>query len=200
MRRGELFIFLRRARIVCVPNLTAWKAVIVMAEPYNVRKRIRIPDYNYSTEGIYFITICAYRRKCIFSRVMKGDKFTADYVVPTPLGRLVEDNLSLIPQVYCSVSVLNACVMPNHVHFLLKVDSDGVESADRSKMLVSKVVQSFKASVTRKAAAPSGQVWQPRFYDHVVRNEYDLIKIWQYIDNNPAKWCEDCYYSASEDQ
>ena len=42
-----------------------------------------------------------------------------------------------------------------------------------------------------------GAVWQRSFYDHVVRDEADYLRIMEYINNNPAKWAEDRFYSQS---
>lgn len=38
------------------------------------------------------------------------------------------------------------------------------------------------------------KVWQRYYYDHVIRNEADYLRIRQYISDNPAKWAEDQYY------
>ena len=38
------------------------------------------------------------------------------------------------------------------------------------------------------------RIWQRSFYDHIIRNENDFNEIWMYIENNPLKWQEDCYY------
>ncbi|WP_262966364.1 transposase [Methylobacter psychrophilus] len=38
--------------------------------------------------------------------------------------------------------------------------------------------------------------WQPRFHEHVIRNEEDYLKIAEYIQNNPRKWQEDKYYAS----
>ena len=56
---------------------------------------------------------------------------------------------------------------------------------------VSTVVQQFKGVVTKQIGH---SVLQKLFHDHVVRNEQDYLKIWQYIDGNPSKWEEDCFY------
>ena len=39
-------------------------------------------------------------------------------------------------------------------------------------------------------------VWQRGY--HVVRGEADYLRIWSYIDTNPAKWREDRYYTETE--
>lgn len=41
-------------------------------------------------------------------------------------------------------------------------------------------------------------VWQRGYHDHIIRNEADYLRIWDYIDTNPAKWREDCYYCQAE--
>ena len=38
------------------------------------------------------------------------------------------------------------------------------------------------------------QIFQRSYHDHIIRNEQDYLKIWEYIGNNPAKWEEDCFY------
>ena len=38
-------------------------------------------------------------------------------------------------------------------------------------------------------------LWQRGYHDHVVRNEADYLRIWQYIDNNPSRWAEDRYFT-----
>ena len=47
-------------------------------------------------------------------------------------------------------------------------------------------------AITTKAVGCS--VWQKSFYDHIIRNKDDYVKIWNYIDNNPQKWTMDKYY------
>ena len=64
---------------------------------------------------------------------------------------------------------------------------------------LSGIVGAFK-SVTTKAinqlmGTPGQKLWQRSFYDHVIRNEADYLRAWQYIDDNPAHWAEDEYYS-----
>lgn len=38
-------------------------------------------------------------------------------------------------------------------------------------------------------------IWQRSYYDHIIRDDEDYFKIWKYINNNPAKWLEDKYYT-----
>ena len=41
---------------------------------------------------------------------------------------------------------------------------------------------------------PGWKLWQRSYFDHIIRNEEDYLRIWQYIDTNPAQWAEDEYY------
>jgi hypothetical protein len=54
------------------------------------------------------------------------------------------------------------------------------------------MVRSFKTLVTKEIGF---SVFQRSFYDHVIRDEADYLKIWNYIQTNPAKWAEDRFYS-----
>jgi len=56
---------------------------------------------------------------------------------------------------------------------------------------ISTVVQQFKGVITKRIGQ---SVWQKLFHDHVIRDQRDYDKIWQYIDNNPLRWKEDCFY------
>ena len=56
---------------------------------------------------------------------------------------------------------------------------------------ISRIMAQLKGMVSKRFGAV---VWQKSFYDHVIRDEMDFLRIWQYIDNNPARWLEDKYY------
>ena len=62
---------------------------------------------------------------------------------------------------------------------------------------ISRIVQQIKGVVTKQIGY---SIWQKLFHDHVIRGENDYLKIWQYIDDNPAKWEEDCFYVALKNQ
>jgi len=168
------------------------------------RKITRLADFDYGTNGAYFVTMCAQFRRSLFGEVRDGS------VIQTPLGRIVESEWNELPRHYdhavCDVSV----VMPNHFHgvlFLLRSGdaANGATTSDAHTAScvttrsfgrvaagsVSSVIRSFKAGVTRRARAELGiieQIWQPNFYEHVIRNDEDLYNIRKYIQENPLKW------------
>ncbi len=56
---------------------------------------------------------------------------------------------------------------------------------------VSTVIQQMKGYVTKQVGYP---IWQKLFHDHIIRNEGEYLKVWEYIEYNACKWQEDCYY------
>ena len=60
---------------------------------------------------------------------------------------------------------------------------------------VSRIVRAWKETVTKMLGEA---IWQKSFYDHIIRDENDYLRIWTYIHTNPAKWAEDTYYIAQE--
>ena len=155
-----------------------------------VRKQIRMPEFDYNSNGAYFITVCTRDRKPILSKVSVGTTIgRPPDVILTKYGRTVEEAIQQIHVIYTSVHVDNYVIMPNHIHLLLFLYCD-----DGRAMLaptVSRVIQQLKGAVTKRIGHP---IWQSRFYDHVIRTERDYRDIYTYIDNNPARWSEDEYY------
>jgi hypothetical protein len=56
---------------------------------------------------------------------------------------------------------------------------------------ISQKIKSFKILVTKEFGK---NIFQRSFHDHIIRGEKDYLKIWNYIDTNPQKWREDCFY------
>ena len=80
--------------------------------------------------------------------------------------------------------------MPNHIHLLLQIHTDG-DGQPVVAPSISRVIKHMKGAVTRQVGIP---VWQKGFYDHVIRGESDYQGIWNYIEGNPMKWFQDELY------
>lgn len=145
------------------------------------RKTTRLRHYDYTNENYYFITICTHHRKCLFGI---GEQ-------KTTLGKIAQEHIKNIASHYESVIVDKAVVMPNHIHMILVLQRNGVIGAEQ-------IIAQYKAGVSREARKiiPDIQIWQRSFHDHIIRDEQGYQKIWQYIENNPQKWEEDCFYRA----
>ena len=153
-----------------------------------VIKQIRLDQYDYSGNGAYFITICTKDRKQILSRIAVGTSIARPpAVLLSEAGKITEEAVLELPKRYAGVVVDYYVIMPNHVHILLRVERE-----DNSPT-ISHMVQQLKGAVTKRVGE---SIWQGRFYDHVIRDENDYLIRAQYIENNPAKWTDDKYYSA----
>ena len=80
--------------------------------------------------------------------------------------------------------------MPNYIHLLLQVNTDA-NGRPMVAPTISTVVQQLKGTISKQIGC---SIWQKLFHDHVIRAEQDYQKIWTYIDTNPVKWKEDCFY------
>ncbi|MBQ9686854.1 MAG: transposase [Oscillospiraceae bacterium] len=159
------------------------------------RKSIRLQDYDYSTPGAYFVTICTHDRRCILSRITVGaDALGGPCLQLTDMGKIVERYI-LSTDRMIGFCVDKYVVMPNHIHMILRIDSEEAHSdlgpPRASAPTVSDAVGALKRLVNRKLGH---DIWQRSFHEHVIRNEHDYREIWEYIDQNPAKWAEDRYY------
>ena len=85
--------------------------------------------------------------------------------------------------------------MPNHVHILLTLGEQNGRMISAPTKGLSTIVGQMKRAVSKLAHM---DVWQKGYHDHVVRNDADYLRIWDYIETNPAKWREDRYYCPEE--
>ena len=144
------------------------------------RKPTRLKGYDYSQNGYYFVTICTHNKKCILSNIVGDDA----HIVPSKYGIIVEKYISNI------VGIDKYVIMPNHIHLIIKNDN-GTMWASSPTQSISQQVKSFKTLVTKEIGY---KIFQRSFHDHIIRGEKDYLKIWNYIDTNPLKWREDCFY------
>jgi putative transposase len=161
--------------------------------PYPQRRHVRLRDYDYSQAGGYYVTICTANRRHLFGSI------TDAAMHPNAVGRVVEEEWLRLAERWKSVEIDAYVVMPNHFHgVLILLDGDKQNAVGRVKRpSLSMLVNQFKSRVTKRVAnlgATSTEVWQRGFFDHVIRDERDLLEKRSYIENNPAKWQDDKYY------
>ncbi len=161
------------------------------------RRSMRLPDYDYSQSGVYFVTICTYGFARLFGRISDGKMRLNE------LGLLVEEEWTRTAIIRPTVDVDLYVVMPNHFHGLLWISERKSEqnpeytATIRSNSLGSIIAQ-FKSIVTKRSrgisSAASSPIWKRNYYDHIVRNERSLERIRKYILENPARWSDDRFY------
>jgi len=176
------------------------------------RKPLRLKNYNYSQNGCYFLTICTQNRTCLFGNVTNGEMKLNKF------GIIAQDNIKKIDTLYDDIFIDKYIVMPNHIHLIVANRNENIafiSGSERSKEQLSKIMQSFKAAVTKEIRktveteetmysdknktsgipfiSSNEKIWQKSFYDHIIRNEEDYHEIWQYIDSNVQKWEMDIF-------
>ncbi|MBR5528444.1 MAG: transposase [Clostridia bacterium] len=154
------------------------------------RKPTRLKGYDYSTPGAYFITICTKDRRLLLSEIIVGDDA---HIVPqnnlSQIGMICDNYINNINIKYGNVTVDKYVIMPNHIHLIIFLH--GTMRASSPTKNIETILRSFKTMVTKEIGH---SIWQRSYHDHIIRNEHDYQKIWEYIDTNVIRWEKDCFY------
>ena len=142
------------------------------------RKNIRLKEYDYSSAGYYFITICIKQRLPVLSSIDNMN------VVLTDAGMVVDKYINCISEIYTNVELDTYVIMPNHIHMILNIDQSNISN-------LSTIIQQFKRAVSKQLGY---SIWQKLFHEHIIRNEKEYYKIYEYILNNPLSWEQDKYF------
>ena len=177
------------------------------------RKRNRLRNYDYSQNGAYFITICTENRIRLFGKISVGADLVSARVKLSNAGQMIDriftETISQFPDIISDIYI----IMPNHFHCIVTIQRadtrsalSAVSEANISRAALTKLdsfVQAFKSRTTVEyiKGVKSGiyppfnkRVWQRNYYEHIIRDDFDYQQKWRYIDENPIKWHEDCYY------
>jgi len=157
------------------------------------RKHIRLKNYDYSKPGCYFVTVCTKKRKSFFElRVPERYEYVMESVAATHASPLQKKNTDIakkcllqISEHYPSWKVVFYIFVPNHIHFILAKGGACPAATDvGDKSVLGNVVGSFKAAVSKRVGI---SLWQPNYYEHVIRNERSLDNIRHYILEHPYR-------------
>ena len=159
-----------------------------------MRKDARLKNYNYSSNGAYFLTLCVKDRHEILwddASVGAACGRPSSGLILSEIGKTIVAEINKIEEIYGTVKIDKYVIMPNHVHMIISLcgtmDEDGRPQAAPT---ISRIINKFKGSITKQIGY---SIWQKLFYDHVIRNETEYQKICQYTEENPMKWAEDKY-------
>jgi putative transposase len=153
------------------------------------RRSIRLREWDYSSAGAYFITICTYERMNLFEN---GE-----------FREIAENAWRTIPNQPHAQHVLldDWVVMPNHVHgIIILEESNDLSNSDQPEKgvmpgSVPSIVGNYKSLVTRRInnvrRTRGSKVWQRNYYERIVRNARELNAIREYIRANPMRWAKD---------
>ncbi len=163
------------------------------------RKPTRLKGYDYSTPGMYFITICTHNRNCILSNIV-GQGLAPAEINLSKYGKIAEEQLLDLENRYKTIKIDKYVIMPNHIHIIVVLDNTAGATPCPT---ISDVICSFKSLITRicnKSNNTPQKIFQTSFHDHIIRDEKDYQKIWEYIDTNVIRWEKDCFYNIKTEQ
>ncbi len=133
-------------------------------------KSIRLKNYDYKTNGYYFITICT--------------DYHNPYLKYGKIYQIVVAELALLSKRFQGIKIDYYTLMPNHIHMILILEN--------SKYRLDQVIQAFKSITTLKSKQAlklqiKRRLWQPNYYEHIIRDQKALYEIRKYIQENPEK-------------
>jgi len=169
---------------------------------------MRLPGYDYSQAGAYYVTIVTHQRDPLFGEIVNNEMILND------LGNIADQCWRAIPEHFPNVELGAHVIMPNHAHGIIVITNndrgaamlrpyprpyDQPEINDSPHKINVKpgslgaIVRSFKSAVSyriRREYNVTG-VWQRNYYEHIIRDEKDLQNKTDYIEANPMLWDED---------
>lgn len=172
------------------------------------RKSIRLKGYDYSTEGLYFITICTQNKNYLFGEILDGK------MILNNAGLMVEKIYKKLVGSFENIQSEEYMIMPNHFHCIIEIinnvgvplvgtQMDGNNRATtRVAPTITDIIGAFKSLTTleyikmvKNNQLPNfnRRIWQRNYYENIIRNEKTYLKVLEYIKNNPIKWDEDKY-------
>ncbi len=160
------------------------------------RKHPRLDNFDYSSIGAYFITICTQDRKCLFSRVVGRGLAPAETkgIEYTTFGIIAEQQLLSLEERYSCLAIDKYVIMPNHIHIILILNNDAAGASPRPTIM--DILCTYKSLTTRecKKIGFNGKLFQTSFFEHIIRDRKDYETRIKYIHENPMRWYYDELY------
>ncbi|MDP3876074.1 MAG: hypothetical protein Q8Q50_03755 [Methylobacter sp.] len=184
----------------------------------------RLKNWNYGSNAPYFVTICTGNKISYFGNIQEGQMHLSDLgqlankywleienkfpfvvldhfvVMPNHIHGIINISRDAIYRV--SNSAENTGAIKDAIKDAInRVSTDGRiggVTGDNNPMLhenLPRFIHWYKGRCTfemRKIYTKFS--WQPRYHEHVIRNEESYLKIAEYIQNNPLRWLEDKYH------
>ncbi len=142
------------------------------------RRPTRLPHYDYTRAGAYFVTICLRDRTPLLGHVY------GDVMRRSVFGDLVAGEISDLEERFAGVSVDLSMVMPDHAHLIVVLG----EQHRRLGTIVGSLKAASAIAINSCRGTKGTPVWQRGYYDHVIRDQADLDRIREYIVTNPVRW------------
>ena len=161
----------------------------------------RLPYWDYGWNASYFVTICTKNRLHYFGEIKNAN------IILSEIGNIAKEYWISIPEHFPFVILDEFVIMPNHLHGIIIIKKSQktkfVETQNftslqernqfgpQSKNLAS-IIRGYKSGVKKYTTINKIIfAWQPRYFDHIIRNQTEFQRIRNYIRYNPLKWQQD---------
>lgn len=167
------------------------------------RKSLRLKNHDYSEPGYYFVTVCVQNQECLLGEIANAE------MKLSKAGEIVFQKWNNLPKCYSNCELDTFQIMPNHFHGIIHLNESnlnvgagsprpihdqgqGAVTAPLRLITLGKMIAYFKYQSTKqinqsRQATPIS-VWQRNYHERIVRNEAELHRIREYIQNNPKQW------------
>ena len=162
------------------------------------RKQLRLQHFDYSSTGAYFITVCTKNRQQCLSRIVGGDVLDAPQIALSKYGKIADNYINQLNEFYDYLKVDQYVIMPNHIHIILFILGNGASRTSpptKQHASVSRFISTFKRFCNKEIGV---NIWQPSFYDHIIRDREDYEEHVYYIYENPMRWKFDELYTEEQ--
>jgi putative transposase len=184
------------------------------------RQSTRLKNYDYTSRGAYFITLCTYQKQYLFGDIVEGEMVLND------MGKIIDEEWARSAGIRKEIELDEFVIMPSHVHGILWILPPDSSSNDRvagnspiplpsnvgargasplqgnatttagtAKKSLGAFVGGFKGScgkrINQLRGTPGVTIWHRNYHDHIIRNDKELNAIRQYIQLNPQNWPTD---------
>ena len=147
-------------------------------------------SYDYGRGGAYYVTSCVKGgQNILWKHASNVDNENAQQNLPlSGQGVSVAEAVKAVFGESKNIELDRFVVMPNHLHLTMFVTSEKAQKPAMVKRAVSNIMGQIKRATSKEIS------WQDSYYDRLIHNEAQYGKIIEYIENNPSKWTEDCYF------
>ena len=159
-----------------------------MSDEYRFRKHLRLSGFDYSNNGFYFITICCKQFKPFFGEVVD------DSMVLNQFGLVADAQWQALPERFMQTRCHSHQIMPNHMHGIIEIHNSSTKKQQLGQIIGAYKSLTYKYCLELSVKGGFKKLWQPNYYEQVIRNESAFEKISQYIETNPAQWNKDSYF------
>lgn len=152
------------------------------------RKYLRLPNYDYSSPGAYFITVCTKNKRKILGHLVGCGACDTPRVECSKYGQILEKHITDMGSKYTHIKVDKYIIMPDHFHMLLRITDYTDKGMSQAPYPTNNEVSKFVSLLKRYCNREYGEnIWQISYYDHIIRNEKDYLEAIQYIETNPLR-------------